>query len=92
MSCLNFLALWSTYKVRLGLLIGFNCETSLLISKQYLLSMSCSDYPVVIQNVLSRPSIFDGTMGISLVDDVVELRPRQLWINVQVNMISLLAI
>nr|CAB3470950.1 unnamed protein product [Digitaria exilis] len=37
----------------------------------------------LIQNVLSRPSVFDGTMGMSLIDDVVELRPPQLWINVQ---------
>ncbi|XP_012701049.1 glycerophosphodiester phosphodiesterase GDPDL7 isoform X2 [Setaria italica] len=37
----------------------------------------------LIQNVLSRPSIFDGTMGMSLVDDVVGLHPPQLWINVQ---------
>ncbi|CAD6336153.1 unnamed protein product [Miscanthus lutarioriparius] len=41
------------------------------------------DNVTLIQNVLSRPSIFDGTMGISLVDDVVELHPPQLWINVQ---------
>ncbi|CAL5041784.1 unnamed protein product [Urochloa decumbens] len=37
----------------------------------------------LIQNVLSRPSVFDGTMGMSLVDDVVGLQPPQLWINVQ---------
>ena len=54
--------------------------------------MSHSDRPVVIQNVLSRPSVFDGTMGMSLVDDVVGLNPAQLWINVQVSMFSLLAI
>ncbi|KAG0515252.1 hypothetical protein BDA96_10G262900 [Sorghum bicolor] len=41
------------------------------------------DNVTLIQNVLSRPSIFDGTMGISLIDDVVELHPPQLWINIQ---------
>ena len=54
--------------------------------------MSHSDRPIVIQNVLSRPSVFDGTMRMSLVDDVVGLHPAQLWINVQVSMFSLLAI
>ena len=54
--------------------------------------MSHSDRPIVIQNVLSHPSVFDGTMGMSLVDDVVGLNPAQLWINVQVSMFSLLAI
>ena len=54
--------------------------------------MSHSDRPIVIQNVLSRPSVFDGTMRMSLVDDVVGLNPAQLWINVQVSMFSLLAI
>jgi len=41
------------------------------------------DNVTLIQNVLSRPSVFDGTMRMSLVDDVVGLHPAQLWINVQ---------
>lgn len=61
------------------------------LSCNLLFDLACH-VPVVIQNVLSRPSIFDGTMGMSLLDDLVGLRPPQLWINVQVNMISWLAV
>ncbi|KAJ1260049.1 hypothetical protein BS78_10G202100 [Paspalum vaginatum] len=46
-------------------------------------SKQLMDNVTLIQTDLSRPSIFDGTMGMTLVDDVVGLHPHQLWINVQ---------
>jgi len=39
----------------------------------------------LIQNIFSRPSTFDGSMGMYTLDDVVELRPPQIWLNVQYN-------
>jgi hypothetical protein len=49
------------------------------------------DHPAVIQNIFSRPSTFDGSMGMYTLDDVVELRPPQIWLNVQVNVISVIS-
>ncbi|XP_068649216.1 glycerophosphodiester phosphodiesterase GDPDL7-like [Aristolochia californica] len=37
------------------------------------------------QNIYTRPSVFDGFLPLSLLDDVVGLRPGNLWINVQYN-------
>ncbi|KAI0502592.1 hypothetical protein KFK09_017546 [Dendrobium nobile] len=37
----------------------------------------------LVQNIYSRPSIFDGVMPISTIDDVQGLKPPQLWLNVQ---------
>ncbi|GJM90440.1 hypothetical protein PR202_ga06719 [Eleusine coracana subsp. coracana] len=39
----------------------------------------------LIQNIFSRPSTFDGTLGMYMVDDVVELRPPHIWLNVEYN-------
>ncbi|CAN6277794.1 unnamed protein product [Urochloa humidicola] len=39
----------------------------------------------LIQNIFSRPSTFDGSMGMYTLDDIVELRPPQIWLNVQYN-------
>ena len=49
------------------------------------------DHLSVIQNIFSRPSTFDGSMGMYMLDDVVELRPPQIWLNVQVNVISVIS-
>jgi len=49
------------------------------------------DHLPVIQNIFSRPSTFDGSMGMYTLDDVVELRPQQIWLNVQVNVISVIS-
>jgi hypothetical protein len=43
--------------------------------------------PSVIQNIFSRPSTFDDSLGMYTLDDVVELHPPQIWLNVQVNVI-----
>ncbi|XP_020582767.1 LOW QUALITY PROTEIN: glycerophosphodiester phosphodiesterase GDPDL7-like [Phalaenopsis equestris] len=37
----------------------------------------------LIQNIYSRPSIFDGVMPILTIDDVQGHKPAQLWLNVQ---------
>ncbi|KAJ8461742.1 hypothetical protein OPV22_034668 [Ensete ventricosum] len=37
----------------------------------------------LIQNIFTRPSVFDGTLPISMVEDVTGLHPYQFWINVQ---------
>ncbi|KAJ1278258.1 hypothetical protein BS78_04G065900 [Paspalum vaginatum] len=39
----------------------------------------------LIQNIFSRPSTFDGALGMYMLDDVVELHPPQIWLNVQYN-------
>ncbi|KAL6629048.1 hypothetical protein ACP70R_028813 [Stipagrostis hirtigluma subsp. patula] len=39
----------------------------------------------LIQNIFSRPSTFDGSMGMYLLDDVIQLRPPQIWLNVEYN-------
>ncbi|KAL6888393.1 hypothetical protein ACP4OV_009419 [Aristida adscensionis] len=39
----------------------------------------------LIQNIFSRPSTFDGSMGMYLLDEVIELRPPQIWLNVEYN-------
>ncbi|RLM78398.1 glycerophosphodiester phosphodiesterase GDPDL7-like [Panicum miliaceum] len=39
----------------------------------------------LLQNIFSRPSTFDGSMGMYTLDDVVELHPPQIWLNVQYN-------
>ncbi|XP_073004059.1 glycerophosphodiester phosphodiesterase GDPDL7-like [Typha latifolia] len=40
----------------------------------------------LIQSVFSRPSVFDGSLPPSMVEDVAGLRPRHLWLNVQYNL------
>nr|CAB3445894.1 unnamed protein product [Digitaria exilis] len=37
----------------------------------------------LIQNIFSRPSTFDGSMGMYTLDDIVELHPPQIWLNVE---------
>ncbi|CAL9773908.1 unnamed protein product [Musa acuminata subsp. burmannicoides] len=37
----------------------------------------------LIQNIFTRPSVFDGSLPISMVEDVTGLHPYQFWINVQ---------
>lgn len=49
------------------------------------------DDPSVIQNIFSRPSTFDGSMGMYTLDDIVELRPPQIWLHVEVNAISVIS-
>lgn len=39
----------------------------------------------VVQTILSRPSTFDGTMGMYMLDDVATLHPSQIWVNVEFN-------
>ncbi|KAG6519301.1 hypothetical protein ZIOFF_022794 [Zingiber officinale] len=39
----------------------------------------------VIQNIYSRPSIFDASLPISMVEDVTGLHPSQFWINLHCN-------
>ncbi|AQK69186.1 Glycerophosphodiester phosphodiesterase GDPDL3 [Zea mays] len=39
----------------------------------------------LIQNIFSRPSTFDDSLGMYTLDDVVELHPPQIWLNVQYN-------
>ncbi|XP_062223860.1 glycerophosphodiester phosphodiesterase GDPDL7-like [Phragmites australis] len=39
----------------------------------------------LIQNIFSRPSTFDGSLGMYMLDDVVELRPPKIWLNVEYN-------
>nr|CAB3449129.1 unnamed protein product [Digitaria exilis] len=39
----------------------------------------------LIQNIFSRPSTFDGSMGMYTLDDIVELHPPQIWLNVEYN-------
>ncbi|KAF5725866.1 SHV3-like 5 [Tripterygium wilfordii] len=36
-----------------------------------------------VQNIMSRPDVFDGQLPISSVDDVAGTKPPQLWLNVQ---------
>ncbi|XP_058114353.1 glycerophosphodiester phosphodiesterase GDPDL7-like [Magnolia sinica] len=40
----------------------------------------------LIQNVFSRPSLFDDTLPMSMVEDVTGLRPPRFWLNVQYDM------
>ncbi|TVU02018.1 hypothetical protein EJB05_52553 [Eragrostis curvula] len=40
---------------------------------------------LVQNNIFSRPSTFDGSLGMYMVDDVVELRPPHIWLNVEYN-------
>uniref|UniRef100_A0ACD5V4X3 Uncharacterized protein n=2 Tax=Avena sativa TaxID=4498 RepID=A0ACD5V4X3_AVESA len=37
----------------------------------------------VTQTILSRPSTFDGVMGMYTLDDVKELQPSRIWVNVE---------
>ncbi|KAG0480761.1 hypothetical protein HPP92_011619 [Vanilla planifolia] len=37
----------------------------------------------VIQDIFSRPSVFDGSMPMSTIDDFQQLKPPGLWLNVQ---------
>ncbi|CAD5173509.1 unnamed protein product [Musa acuminata subsp. malaccensis] len=37
----------------------------------------------LIQSIFSRPSVFDGNLPVSMVEDVAGLHPYQLWVNVQ---------
>ncbi|KQJ93736.1 glycerophosphodiester phosphodiesterase GDPDL7 [Brachypodium distachyon] len=37
----------------------------------------------LMQSIFSRPSTFDGSMGMYTLDDVAELRPQQIWVNVE---------
>ncbi|CAL9075451.1 unnamed protein product [Musa textilis] len=37
----------------------------------------------LIQNIFTRPSVFDGSLPMSMVEDVTGLHPYQFWINVQ---------
>ncbi|KAG6522244.1 hypothetical protein ZIOFF_019382 [Zingiber officinale] len=39
----------------------------------------------LIQNIFSRPSIFDASLPISMVEDVTGLHPSQFWINLHCN-------
>ncbi|CAM0946415.1 unnamed protein product [Alopecurus aequalis] len=39
----------------------------------------------VVQTILSRPSTFDGIMTMCMLDDVAELHPRGIWVNVEYN-------
>lgn len=39
----------------------------------------------LIQNIFSRPSTFDGSQRMYTLDEVVELHPPQIWLNVQYN-------
>uniref|UniRef100_A0A804P3R4 glycerophosphodiester phosphodiesterase n=1 Tax=Zea mays TaxID=4577 RepID=A0A804P3R4_MAIZE len=39
----------------------------------------------LIQNIFSRPSTFDASFGMYTLDDVVELHPPQIWLNVEYN-------
>lgn len=51
------------------------------------------DYPIdqllgsvnLIQNIFSRPSLFDGLLPISSVEDAVGVRPKKFWLSVQNN-------
>ncbi|KAJ4963439.1 hypothetical protein NE237_023378 [Protea cynaroides] len=38
------------------------------------------------QNIFSRPSLFDGSLPLSAVEDVTGLKPPQFWLNVQYDM------
>ncbi|KAG8086572.1 hypothetical protein GUJ93_ZPchr0010g9983 [Zizania palustris] len=40
----------------------------------------------LIQNIFSRPSTFDGAMGMFTLEDLVGLRPPQLWVNVEYDL------
>ncbi|KAG0491371.1 hypothetical protein HPP92_004769 [Vanilla planifolia] len=37
----------------------------------------------LVQNIYSRPSVFDGSMPMSTIDDVQGLRPPRFWLNMQ---------
>ncbi|CAN8301444.1 unnamed protein product [Cochlearia groenlandica] len=37
----------------------------------------------LVQNIFSRPSIFDGQMAVSAVEDVLETKPPKFWLSVQ---------
>jgi len=39
-----------------------------------------------IQNIFSRPSIFDGNLPLSMVQDITGFHPSQFWLNVQYDM------
>lgn len=49
--------------------------------------MLCFGNPSVVQNIFSRPSTFDASLRMYTLDEVVELQPPQIWLNVQVNAI-----
>ncbi|XXG58911.1 hypothetical protein AAC387_Pa04g1096 [Persea americana] len=40
----------------------------------------------IIQNIFSRPSIFDASLPMMTIDDLVGLKPPKLWLNVQYDM------
>lgn len=39
----------------------------------------------LILSIFSRPSTFDGSLGMYMLDDVAELHPPHIWLNVQYN-------
>lgn len=43
----------------------------------------------VVQNIYSRPSIFDGELPISAVEDVLGIKPPKFWLSVQVSPLTL---
>lgn len=47
-------------------------------------SLFCS-FPSVTQSIYSRPSLFDGTLPLSTVDDAIGIKPPGFWLNVQVS-------
>ena len=38
----------------------------------------------MIQNIFSRPSVYDGTWPVAAVEDVVRIKPSRFWLNVEV--------
>lgn len=46
-------------------------------------------YWAVVQNIYSRPSIFDGQMAVSAVEDVMGTKPPKFWLSVQVSLLPL---
>ncbi|RWR91117.1 glycerophosphodiester phosphodiesterase GDPDL7 [Cinnamomum micranthum f. kanehirae] len=40
----------------------------------------------IIQNIFSRPSIFDASLPMMTIDDLMGLKPPKLWLNVQYDM------
>ncbi|XP_038698467.1 glycerophosphodiester phosphodiesterase GDPDL7 [Tripterygium wilfordii] len=64
-----------TYKVN-----GENVHGSFALD--YILDELYSNVTLM-QNIMSRPDVFDGLLPISSVDDVAGTKPPQLWLNVQ---------
>ena len=42
-------------------------------------------FSLVTQSIYSRPSLFDGTLPLSTVDDAIGIKPPGFWLNVQVS-------